>query len=227
MKIAIAQLNYTVGDIDGNAAKIADAVTRARAGGASLLLTTELAISGYSPEDLLLRDDFYDACAVALASLTQKTQGITLVVGHPHRYNDKHYNAASVIRDGKIVTTYLKRKLPNYNVFDEERYFDSGEAPCVFEHEGLRVGINICADVWEEPAALAAKHAGAQLLLVLNASPYHMNKQQTRYEVVRVRAAETGLPVIYANQVGGQDELVFDGASFAMDAAGTLMHQSP
>jgi NAD+ synthetase len=227
MKIAIAQLNYTVGDIDGNAAKIADAVTRARAGGASLLLTTELAISGYSPEDLLLRDDFYDACAAALAALAAKTQGITLVVGHPHRTDDKRYNAASVIRDGRIVTTYLKRKLPNYNVFDEERYFDSGDAPCVFEHEGLRVGVNICADVWEEPSATAARQAGAQLLLVLNASPYHMNKQQTRYEVVRVRAAETGLPVIYANQVGGQDELVFDGASFAMDANGRLAHQSP
>jgi NAD+ synthase (glutamine-hydrolysing) len=233
MKIAIAQLNYTVGDIDGNAAKIAEAATRARQGGASLLLTTELAICGYSPEDLLLRDDFYDACAAALTALAQKTQGITLVVGHPHRQGDqgdqgdKHYNAASILRDGKIVTTYLKRKLPNYTVFDEERYFDSGDAPCVFEHEGLCIGVNICADVWEEPAAIAAKQAGARLLLVLNASPYHMNKQQTRYEVVRDRAAETGLPVVYANQVGGQDELVFDGASFAMDAAGKLTHQLP
>jgi NAD+ synthase (glutamine-hydrolysing) len=227
MKIAISQLNYIVGDMAGNAAKIAEAALRARHGGASLLLTTELAICGYSPEDLLLRDDFYDACAAALLALAGKVQDITLVVGHPHRLNDKHYNAASVLRGGKIVTTYLKRKLPNYTVFDEERYFDSGDTPCVFEHEGLRIGINICADVWEEPAAIAARQAGAQLLLVLNASPYHMNKQQTRYEVVRDRAAETGLPVIYANQVGGQDELVFDGASFAMDATGKLTHQLP
>ena len=227
MKIAIAQLNYTVGDIDGNTLKIIEAATRAREKGASLLLTTELAISGYSPEDLLLRDDFYDACAQALTVLAHKTQDITLVVGHPHRHNDKHYNAASVLRSGKIATTYLKRKLPNYNVFDEERYFDSSDTPCVFEHEGLRIGVNICADVWEEPSAIAARQAGAQLLLVLNASPYHMNKQQSRYEVVRDRAAETGLPVIYANQVGGQDELVFDGASFAMDAAGKLTHQLP
>ena len=227
MKIAIAQLNYTVGDIGGNAAKIAEAATRARAGGASLMLTTELAISGYSPEDLLLRDDFYDACAEALADLARQSPAITLVVGHPHRQNDKRYNAASVLRGGKIVTTYLKRKLPNYNVFDEERYFDSSDTPCVFEHEGLRLGVNICADVWEEPAAIAARKAGAQLLLVLNASPYHMNKQTTRYEVVRDRAAETGIPVIYANQVGGQDELVFDGASFAMDADGRLTHQLP
>ena len=144
MKIAIAQLNYTVGDIGGNAAMIADAATHARRGGATLLLTTELAISGYSPEDLLLRNDFYEACAAALAELARKTSGITLVVGHPHRHNDKRYNAASILRDGKIVTTYLKRKLPNYNVFDEERYFDSGDEPCVFEHEGLRIGVNIC-----------------------------------------------------------------------------------
>ena len=227
MRIAIAQLNYTVGDIDGNSAKITAAATRARAGGASLLLTTELAISGYSPEDLLLRNDFYDACAAALADLARNTTGITVVVGHPHRTGDKRYNAASILHDGKIVTTYLKRKLPNYNVFDEERYFASGTEPCVFEHEGVRLGVNICADVWEEPAAIAARQAGAQLLLVLNASPYHMNKQHTRYEVVRDGAAETGIPVIYANQVGGQDELVFDGASFAMDAQGRLTHQFP
>ena len=146
MKIAIAQLNYTVGDIDGNAAKIADAAARAREGGASLLLTTELAICGYSPEDLLLRDDFCDACAAALAALAIKTNGITLVVGHPHRDGRKRYNAASVLRGGKIIATYLKRELPNYKEFDEKRYFHSGSAPCVFEHEGLRVGINICAD---------------------------------------------------------------------------------
>ncbi len=127
----------------------------------------------------------------------------------------------------KIVATYLKRKLPNYTVFDEARYFDAGTAPCVFEHEGVRFGLNICADVWEEPAAIAAHAAGAQALLVLNASPYHMNKQLSRYEVVRDRVAETGLPVFYANQVGGQDELVFDGASFVVDGKGGLTHQFP
>jgi NAD+ synthase (glutamine-hydrolysing) len=229
MKIAIAQLNYTVGDIDGNAAKIADAAATAHAGGASLLLTTELAICGYPPEDLLLRHDFYDACAQGLRALGRKTAalGISLVVGHPHSVGDKRYNAASVLRGGEIVTTYLKRELPNYRVFDEQRYFDTGDTACVFEHEGLRFGITICEDVWEQPAAVAARQAGAQALLVLNASPYDMRKKHTRYEVVRERAAATGLPVIYANQVGGQDELVFDGASFAMDAQGKLTHQSP
>ncbi|MFZ9151999.1 MAG: nitrilase-related carbon-nitrogen hydrolase, partial [Burkholderiales bacterium] len=227
MKIAIAQLNVTVGDLDGNAAKISDAARLAKAAGASLLLTTELALSGYPPEDLLLRDDFFQACDRVFHRMIAEVTGITLVLGHPHQTGGKRYNAASVIRDGKIIATYLKRTLPNYTVFDEERYFDSGDAPCVFEHEGLRVGINICADVWEEPAARAARDAGAQLLLVLNASPYHVNKQLTRYEVVRERIGKTGMPVVYANQVGGQDELVFDGASFAVDGRGELTHQFP
>lgn len=225
MKIAIAQLNVTVGDLDANAAKITDAARRAKAAGASLLLTTELALSGYPPEDLLLRDDFFSACDRAFQRLVRELSGITVVLGHPHQVGGKRYNAASVIRDGKVVATYLKRTLPNYTVFDEQRYFDSGDAPCVFQHEGVRVGINICADVWEEPAAKAARDAGAQLLLVLNASPYHINKQLTRYEVVRERIGKTGMSVIYANQVGGQDELVFDGASFAVDGRGELTHQ--
>ena len=205
MKIAIAQLNVTVGDLDGNAAKINDAARRAKASGASLLLTTELALSGYPPEDLLLRDDFFHACDKVFQRLVAELAGITVVLGHPHQISGKRYNAASVIRDGKVIATYLKRTLPNYTVFDEERYFDSGDSPCVFEHEGVRVGINICADVWEEPAARAARDAGAQLLLVLNASPYHINKQLTRYEVVRERIGKTGMAVIYANQVGGED----------------------
>ncbi len=227
MKIAIAQTNFAVGDLDGNAARILDAATRAKQGGASLLLTTELGLCGYPPEDLLLRDDFYRDCERVLDGLVRKNRGITLVVGHPHETGSRRFNAASVIRDGKIIATYRKHNLPNYTVFDEERYFDSGDEPCVFEHEGVRFGINICADVWEQPAAVAAREAGAEVLLVLNASPYHMNKQSSRYEVIRGRVAETGLPVIYANQVGGQDELVFDGASFAVDGGGGLTHQFP
>jgi len=227
MKIAIAQLNVTVGDLDGNVSKIIDAAEKAKAQGAGLLLTTELALSGYPPEDLLLRDDFFAACDRAFHRLMASVRGITLVLGHPLQTGGRRYNAASVIRDGRVVATYLKRTLPNYTVFDEERYFDSGDEPCVFEHDGLRIGINICADVWEEPAAKAARDAGAQLLLVLNASPYHINKQLTRHEVVRERVGNTGMPVIYANQVGGQDELVFDGASFAVDDRGGLMQQLP
>ena len=225
MKIAIAQINFTVGDLAGNADRIAAASARARSGGASLLLTTELGLCGYPPEDLLLREDFYRSCARTLAALVPRLDGITVVVGHPHEVAGKRYNAASVIRAGEIVATYLKHNLPNYTVFDEERYFDAGTEPCVFEHQGLRFGINICADVWEEGAADLAREAGAQALLVLNASPYHMNKQLSRYEVIRDRVSDTGLPVIYANQVGGQDELVFDGASFAVDGRGNLTYQ--
>jgi NAD+ synthetase len=225
MKIAIAQINCVVGDLAGNAAKIADYARRAREQGAALLLTPELSLCGYPPEDLLLRDGFYHACQAALLDLAQQVPDITLVVGHPHMSGSDYYNAASVLRNGKILATYHKHELPNHSVFDEERYFSHGSAACVFELEGIRFGINICADVWEAPAALCARDAGAQVLLVLNASPYHIAKVDSRYGVVRERINDTGMPVIYANLVGGQDELVFDGASFAMDGTGNVTHQ--
>ena len=227
MKLAIAQINCTVGDFSGNTAKILDYANRARDGGASLLVTPELALSGYPPEDLLLRDDFYLACDRALNELATQSAGITLIVGHPQQVGDQCYNAASVMRDGVVIATYHKHKLPNYSVFDEVRYFTPGTLPLVFEHEGVRFGINICADVWESEPAMLAHQAGAQMLLVLNASPYHMEKQLTRYEVLRDRVAETGLPVLYVNMVGGQDELVFDGASCVLDDKGTLLQQLP
>jgi NAD+ synthase (glutamine-hydrolysing) len=225
MKLAIAQMNCTVGDLTGNAEKIIAFADQARQHGASLLLTPELGICGYPPEDLLLRDGFYQACELALNDLARKVHGIVVIVGHPHKVDDDHYNAASVLRDGKIVATYYKHALPNHSVFDEERYFKHGELPCLIEIDGIKLGINICADIWEEEAARCAQLAGAQILLVLNASPYHLEKLLLRHETIRERIAETGLPVVYANLVGGQDELVFDGASFAMDAKGTLTHQ--
>ena len=225
MKIAIAQINCTVGDLAGNAAKIADYTQRAKAQGASVLLTPELSLCGYPPEDLLLRDGFYRACDEALDELAKQVQGIILLVGHPHRVGERHYNAASILRDGRIAATYHKHSLPNHSVFDEERYFDHGEEACILDLGGIRFGINICADVWSEQAATRAREAGAEVLLVLNASPYHYDKQATRYETLRDRIAETGMPVVYANMVGGQDELVFDGSSFAMNAAGELTHQ--
>jgi predicted amidohydrolase len=227
MKIAIAQINCTVGDLAGNAAKIADYAQRARQQGAAILLTPELSLCGYPPDDLLLRDGFYQACDTALLALAQQAQGITLIVGHPHKVGKSRFNAASVLRDGKIVTTYHKHALPNHSVFDEERYFDHGSEACLIEMDGVKFGINVCADVWHEHAAIRAKEAGAQVLLVLNASPYHFNKQATRYDTVRERIVDTGLAVVYANMVGGQDELVFDGASFVMDNEGELTHQLP
>lgn len=227
MKIAIAQINCTVGDLAGNAAKIADYAQRAKEQGAAILLTPELSLCGYPPEDLLLRDGFYHACDAALRDLAQQVQGITLIVGHPHKVGKSCYNAASVLRDGRIVATYHKHSLPNHSVFDEERYFTHGSTPCLIEMDGVKFGINICADVWHEHAAIRAKEAGAQVLLVLNASPYHFNKQVVRYDTIRERIDDTGLAVVYANMVGGQDELVFDGGSFVMDNAGVLTHQFP
>ena len=222
VSIAVAQLNLTVGDLVGNADHIIAALDDARAAGAQLLLTPELALSGYPPEDLLLRPDFYRACAREVERIAAAARGVTVVLGHPVEDGGERYNAASVLRDGAVLTRYHKSLLPNYEVFDEERYFEAGGTACVFECAGVRFGVHICADVWERGPAEAARAAGAQVLLALNASPYHMNKQAQRLEVLRARVAETGLPVLYCNMVGGQDELVFDGASFALDAGGAV-----
>ncbi len=227
MKIAIAQINCRLGDLAGNAGKILEYTKLAREQGVALLLTPELSLCGYPPEDLLLRDGFYRSCEIALNKLAAQIEGVSVVVGHPHESEGKRYNAASVLRDGKILCTYHKRELPNYSVFDEERYFNHGHSPCVFELGGVKFALNICADIWQEHAAIRALNAGAQILLVLNASPYHVDKQQSRYEAIRDRTDETRLPVVYANMVGGQDELVFDGASFAMSDDGHLTHQFP
>ena len=252
MKIAIAQINCTVGDLAGNVARILEFVARARKLSADVLITPELTLCGYPPEDLLLRNDFYRDCDAALARLASSVQGITVVVGHPQQIGQKRYNAASVIQNGGVTATYHKHALPNYTVFDEQRYFVAGDEPCVFEVNGIRFGVNICEDTWGRQgptlaspgpdgrafelgddgaigarAPLAARDAGAQVLLVLNASPYHVRKQQTRYDVMRRRVAEIGMPIVYANMVGGQDELVFDGASFVLNRAGELTHQLP
>ncbi len=226
VSIAVAQLNLTVGDLAGNADRIIAALEEARAAGADLLLTPELALSGYPPEDLLLRPDFYRACSRETERIAAAATGITVVLGHPVEDGDQRYNAASVLRDGKLVARYHKSLLPNYEVFDEERYFEAGNAACVFECKGVRFGLNICADVWERGPAEVARAAGAQVLLALNASPYHMNKHPQRLQVLRDRVRETGLPILYCNMVGGQDELVFDGASFALDRDGALCYQA-
>ena len=254
MKIAIAQINCTVGDLAGNVERIVEFAKRARAQSADLLVTPELALSGYPPEDLLLRDDFYRNCDIALQRLAAQVSGIVVVVGYPRQIGRRRYNAASVIQDGRIIATYHKHALPNYTVFDEERYFDSDDVPCVFEVSDIKFGVNICEDTWGRQGPLlanpgtnareidaggnncgawkaqaprAARAAGAQVLLVLNASPYHLRKQHSRYDVMRERVAENGMPLIYANMVGGQDELVFDGASFVLNRAGEITHQLP
>ena len=226
LKIALAQTNCTVGDLAGNVDRLLRAARAAHAAGADLLLTPELALCGYPPEDLLLRPDFYRACDRELAVLATQLP-LPAIVGCPEYHEGARYNAAALLRGGRIEMLYRKHRLPTYEVFDEARYFRPGTAPGVFEIKGVRCGMNICADVWEPAPAALARDAGAELLLVLNASPFHMGKQGTRHATLRQRAEENGIPALYCNMVGGQDELVFDGASFALDAAGRLTHQWP
>jgi len=228
VKVAIAQINSTVGDFAGNHARILECARRAAAQGADILVTPELSLAGYPPEDLLLRPSFYARSQQQLGALAAdlaELQDLHVVVGHPLAEGGKHYNAASVLAGGKVLGTYCKYALPNDTVFDEMRYFDSRDEPFVFEVKGLRFGVNLCEDTWSPHAPARAREAGAQVLLILNGSPYHMNKQDRRYEVMRANVSVLGLPLIYANLVGGQDELVFDGNSFVMDGMGVVCAQ--
>lgn len=225
--ICCAQRNFVVGDLSGNARKIIAAAADAHAAGARLLLTPELALCGYAAEDLYLRPAFIEACEQAVQQLAQASAqwpGLAIVLGHPLRdaANGRLYNAASVLRDGRVQAHYAKQLLPNYGVFDEQRHFAPGHAPCVVEVEGLRIGLLICEDAWQPGPARAAVQAGAQLLAVLNASPFHSGKQAEREQVLAERARECGVPLVYAHLVGGQDEIVFDGNSFAVQADGSV-----
>jgi NAD+ synthetase len=227
MHVAIAQLNQVLGDLAGNVGRLLEAINEARQGGASLVVTPELSLCGYPPEDLLLRPAFLDACAAELAALAAQVRGVTALVGFPETNEGRRHNAVAVIRDGRVAQIYRKAILPNYTVFDEERYFEPDGVPCVFEVDGVRCGVIICEDVWFPEPAARARLAGAQLIVVPNGSPYHTRQQQLRCEQVGARARETGLPVVYVNRVGGQDELVFDGASFVVDAQGAVVQQMP
>jgi NAD+ synthase (glutamine-hydrolysing) len=233
LNVCIAQLNLTVGDLAGNASKIIAASREAYAKGARLMITPELSICGYPPEDLLLRPAFMAGCEEAVqrvASELADLKGLHVIVGHPTGSGvrgksvsvQKRHNAASVLLEGRRIETYAKRELPNYQVFDERRYFAPGQGSCVFQVEGVSVGLLICEDAWfEEPAALA-KEAGAELLVVINASPWHVGKGAEREAQMRDRVLATGLPLVYAHCVGGQDEIVFEGRSFALQADGRL-----
>jgi len=226
--IAAAQINCTVGDLAGNAARILEYTERARAAGADLVLTPELSLCGYPPEDLVLREGFLADCRRELEQLAPRLRGIAVVVGFPELAADgKRYNAAALIRDGRIAAVARKRELPNYDVFDEKRTFDAGTEPCIVELKGARFGLAICEDVWFGRVPAMAQAAGAQAMLSINASPYHKRKQATRHGVFRDWIRETGMPMAEVNLVGGQDELVFDGASCALDARGQLVRQAP
>ncbi|HEY7945245.1 MAG TPA: NAD+ synthase [Casimicrobiaceae bacterium] len=228
MRIAIAQLNQMVGDLPGNAARILDAVAAGKRGGADLVVTPELSLCGYPPEDLLLRPAFLDACANELARLAARVAGPAVLVGFPELgTGGVRHNAVAILREGRVVGVCRKRTLPNYTVFDEQRYFTPGTEPCVFDVAGVRVGVVICEDIWFPEPARLARDAGAQLVVVPNGSPYHTRQQAMRREVVVARAVETKLPIVYVNRVGGQDELVFDGASFVVDGSGNVAQQLP
>ena len=225
VQVAIAQINSIVGDLAGNAAKIFDVCANAYRLGAIIVVTPELSLVGYPPEDLLLRPSFYAKTAFAFEGLMKdlsQFKGLHVVVGHPVMTADRRYNAASVIKDGVVLGTYHKSALPNYAVFDEKRYFSSGIEPLTFSIDGTIFGINICEDTWLEDAPARARHAGAQVLLVPNGSPFHIYKQHLRYDMMRTNVCSQGLALVYANLVGGQDELVFDGNSFVMDAQGRV-----
>ncbi len=229
VRVAIAQCNLIVGDLAGNQTVLLAAAQEAQRRQARILLTPELSLVGYPPEDLLLRPAFHEASDKALQTFMQATADLDLyiVLGHPVRREGLCFNALSVVHRGRIVGVYYKHDLPNYNVFDEQRYFAPDNRPLVLEIDGIRFGFNICEDTWYAYAPGAAHAAGAQVLLVPNASPFHMRKHALRQEIVRARVLETGMPVVYGNLVGGQDELVFDGASFAMNTQGAVVHQMP
>ncbi len=242
LKLCVAQLNLVVGDLSGNAQKIIDAANAAYAEGARLLLTPELSICGYAAEDLFLRPTFISACDDAVKTVARALAGLkdmTVVVGHPTGGDNRtrsvavpsRFNAASVLQDGVIAATYHKRELPNYQVFDERRYFTPGQSVCVFEAgeagHRIKVGLLICEDAWFEAPARLTQEAGAELLAVINASPFHVGKGHEREHMMRERVKACGLPLVYAHLVGGQDEVVFEGHSFALNADGALAGRAP
>ncbi len=238
LKLCIAQLNFVVGDTAGNAQRVIAAARTAYAQGARLVLTPELSICGYPAEDLLLRPAFIAACDDAVKTVASELaglKGLFVVVGHPTGGDirsksvtvQRRLNAASVLSEGRVLETYAKRELPNYQVFDERRYFTPGQGTCVFQVGGISVGLLICEDAWFDEPALLAKEAGAELLVVSNASPFHVGKGSERVARMAQRARAVALPLVYTHLVGGQDEVVFDGASFAVDDEGTVVGRAP
>jgi len=220
LTIALAQINPTLGDLDGNVDRVLAARAEAAAAGADLVVTTELVVTGYPPEDLILRRSFQDAAHAALDRIAQATGdgGPAIIVGAPWREGEKLYNAAVLCANGKIVSQRFKHHLPNYGVFDEVRLFSPGPVPGPMMFRGLRLGVMVCEDMWFEDVPETLAESGAQVLIVINGSPFDVDKEDTRLNLAVARVTETDLPLVYVNQVGGQDELVFDGASFVLDS---------
>ena len=227
MKIVMAQINTLVGDIKGNTQRILDVCVDQSALGVDMVVFPELTLTGYPPEDLLLRQHTTDLTAAALERLCQDLpDGLAVVVGYPRRQGGLLFNSAGVLYNGAVVAEYDKQCLPNYQVFDEKRYFEAGADTCVVTIKDLPIGLTICEDIWHPQPAANAAAAGAQLLINLNASPFHRGKQSERTAQVSALARTHQLPILYVNQVGGQDELVFDGGSFVVDARGDVQHRA-
>jgi len=228
LKIALAQVDLLVGDVRGNATAVVAGARKARAElGADLVLFPELALSGYPPEDLLFHRGFRRQIEAGLAQVCSDAGDASVMLGFPEYTGAGIYNSAALIAGGEIAAIHRKAELPNYKVFDEKRYFHPGTQPTVAECHGFKVGLLICEDIWEPQAAQLARAAGAQLLAVINASPYEIHKQREREDIARARTRDVGLPLVYVNLLGAQDELVFDGNSFVMDAQGEVVLRVP
>jgi len=228
LRIALAQLDLLVGDVHGNATRVVNTARQARADlGADLVLFPELSLSGYPPEDLLFHRGFRRQIESGLAKVREEVQDISVMLGLPEYAGNAIYNSAALISGGAVAALYRKAELPNYKVFDEKRYFHAGTQPTVLDVDGFRCGLLVCEDVWEPEPAQLARADGAELLIVINASPYEIHKQREREDVARARVLDVGLPMAYVNLVGGQDELIFDGNSFVMNADGAVVMRAP
>src|SRR5450631_1750245 len=228
LRCVMAQLNLVVGDVDGNTSRIVAATVAARDQyRADVVLLPELAVSGYPPEDLLFHSGMRTQVGQSLERLKKEVRGITLIAGYPEYDGARIFNSAIVIRDGEVLANHRKACLPNYRVFDEKRYFTPGTEPTVLDLKGVKAAVLVCEDVWDPMPAAQARAAGAQVLLVINASPYEVDKQTQREQEVRSRVTETGIPMVFVNLLGGQDELVFDGNSFVMNARGDVTLRAP
>jgi NAD+ synthase (glutamine-hydrolysing) len=227
LKVALAQIDLVVGDVSGNTARIIAVAAQARdRDGADIVVFPELSVCGYPPEDLLFHSGLRHAVEESVATIRDTVTGIAVLIGFPEYEDDVIYNACAVLHDGKLLASYRKQLLPNYAVFDEERYFKAGRNPSVFRFKGTRLGLNICEDVWNPAPMRKSRAAGAECMLVINGSPFKARSQNERESVVGKRISETAIPVIYVNHVGGQDELVFDGGSFVMDATGEIVFRA-
>ena len=228
LRIVIAQINLHVGNFSLNTDKIIDSIDKAdKKYNADIIIFPELSVTGYPPEDLLYRKKFHDYVKKAIDSVSDHTKAVDVIIGHPLIHDNRMFNACSYISKGRIEGTYCKQVLPNYKVFDEKRYFEVGSEPFIFSLKGIPAALSICEDIWQPGPCMQAKTAGARLVLNINASPYHINKQTIRENILQERVADSGLNIVYVNLVGGQDELIFDGGSMAINSEGNIDFTAP